>query len=295
MPIARPGCGAPTLPDLRRAGRAARRAIPCFLLVLWAICLPLQVGAEPARDYRLGVTAASKGEYKAAIDLWLPLALAGQANAQYAIGFLHEFGQGTPQDFRKAAHWYRRAASQKHFWACFNLGQLLAKGKGVAKNKMEAKMWLNLAAEVAGAGGKYDVGMLYAGLDNDFRDPTLAMRWMREAAELGLPKAQHRLGLWHENGLIVNRDEKAAVRLVTKAANNGFAPAKMTLGKWYSTGLIGPVDRVEAHKWYSRAAAQGHKYAEHLLNELTEEMTKAEIARAVRAAQAIDGTKIGKP
>lgn len=39
-------------------------------------------------------------------------AIYGNANAQYKLGWRYETGRGKPQDYTKAAHWYKKAARQ---------------------------------------------------------------------------------------------------------------------------------------------------------------------------------------
>jgi len=57
------------------------------------------------------------------------------------------------------------------------------------------------------------------------------------------------------------------------------------LGMMYSTGQSMPLDLVSAHKWFNIAAMLGMKDALRLRNEVSAEMTDAEIAAAQRAAR----------
>ena len=58
---------------------------------------------EDARLYPGRRAAYERGDYKTAYDEWLPLALAGEAEAQFNIGILHDHGQGVPEDDAEAA------------------------------------------------------------------------------------------------------------------------------------------------------------------------------------------------
>ena len=53
----------------------------------------------------------------------------------------------------------------------------------------------------------------------------------------------------------------------------------------FATGRGSKVDYVEAHKWFNIAAAQGDKTAAERREELAAEMSKDEIAEALRAAR----------
>ena len=55
-------------------------------------------------------------------------------------------GNGRPQDFAKAIHWYTLAADQGYAWAQYQLGRLYFSVKGVKQDFVQAYMWLNLAA-----------------------------------------------------------------------------------------------------------------------------------------------------
>ncbi len=57
------------------------------------------------------------------------------------------------------------------------------------------------------------------------------------------------------------------------------------LGLVYSTGREGQVDLIEAHKWFNIAAARGDRVAAERREELAGEMSRAEIAAALRAAR----------
>jgi TPR repeat protein len=79
----------------------------------------------------------------------LPLAQAGDANAQLCLGLMLATGRGVPQNYFAAGGWYRRAAEQGHPVAQYLLGLSYDKGEGVPQNEILAFKWLNLA--VAGA------------------------------------------------------------------------------------------------------------------------------------------------
>jgi TPR repeat protein len=57
------------------------------------------------------------------------------------------------------------------------------------------------------------------------------------------------------------------------------------LGLAYSIGRAGQVDLVEAHKWFNIAAARGDRVAARHREELASEMSREEIAAALRAAR----------
>jgi TPR repeat protein len=53
----------------------------------------------------------------------------------------------------------------------------------------------------------------------------------------------------------------------------------------FATGRTGKIDLIEAHKWFNLAAAKGQSSAAHHREEIASEMSKEEIAEALRAAR----------
>ena len=56
-------------------------------------------------------------------------------------------------------------------------------------------------------------------------------------------------------------------------------------GLAFSAGRAGRVDLIEAHQWFNIAAAQGDRMAARHREELASEMTREDIAAALRAAR----------
>jgi len=71
-----------------RAASALGRLLFCCLVSAQAIAGP----------YEDGIAAYDRGEYAAALSLWLPLAEHGNVSAQYNLGMLYRDGKGVPKD-----------------------------------------------------------------------------------------------------------------------------------------------------------------------------------------------------
>lgn len=56
-------------------------------------------------------------------------------------------------------------------------------------------------------------------------------------------------------------------------------------GLAFSAGRAGRVDLIEAHKWFNIAAAQGDRMAARHREELASEMSREDIAAALKAAR----------
>lgn len=125
--------------------------------VLGLVVLGLAVASVRADPVEEGLEANRRGDFAEAYCLWRPLAEAGDAQAQYLIGWLYANGQGLRVSRRTAARWWRLAAEQGHAEARYALGRTYLRGaKGVSKNRAEALRWMLAAAR----GGVDDARLL---------------------------------------------------------------------------------------------------------------------------------------
>jgi TPR repeat protein len=76
---------------------------------------------------------------------------AGDARAQFNLGYAYYLGRGVPQDDAQAVTWYRQAAEQGDAVAQSTLGYAYRDGQGVLQDDVEAHKWFNLAASRASA------------------------------------------------------------------------------------------------------------------------------------------------
>ena len=125
-----------------------------------------------------------------------------------------------------------------------------------------------------------------AGMDARNRgDFAKALREWRPLAEQGDARAQYYLGLLYENGDGVPQDYEKAREWYEKSAAQGEANAQFYLGLLSAFGRGGPLDLAQAHMWYSLAAGKGHVGATVYRNNLTKQMTPAQIAEAQKRAR----------
>src|ERR1700740_1574553 len=112
----------------------------------FALVAALLVAGPALADLDAGLAAAKRGDFETARAEWMPLAEAGNADAQYNIGRLYAHGRGVPQDYAKAMGWYRQAAAQGNLWAINNIGRLYQNGLGVSQDYGVAVQWFRLSA-----------------------------------------------------------------------------------------------------------------------------------------------------
>jgi len=179
---------------------AAFRFINMLLVVA---ALALSAAAAYVFFGRTGIDEAEKrlSRYEMRIDAEIPLAQAGDINAQYKLGRLYRFGEGRTRNLKRAVKWLRGAAKGGHGGAQYELGQMYAKGQGVSQSYYRAVEWFSLAARVSNhRSAQFALGELYflgRGVDRDFID---ARKWLLMAAIRNHPLAQYYIGQLYEKG-----------------------------------------------------------------------------------------------
>ncbi len=174
--------------------------------VLFAAAVSVAAPAAVA-DFNAGFSAYVSGDYRTALHEWLPLAEAGDAEAQFGIGMMHQFGRGVAQDLAEAATWYRRAAEQGSIRAQMQLAGMYARGDGIGRDWAEAVAWWRKAADRGSARAQFHLGEAYQYGNGVERDLEAAERWYGEAVVQGYSRAQAKL----EEVVRLQREEGAAV------------------------------------------------------------------------------------
>jgi uncharacterized protein len=206
--------------------------------------------------FERGNLAYEDGSYEEAFNIFLPLAKAGDAQAQISVASMYLSGHGVQQDFAEAAKWYRPAAEQGHSLAQHNLAIVL-----FDTNPKEAIRWLFSAAEKNVPLAQSMLGDIYsegyslpASIQERFRDLSIAIQWYQKAGEGGFPYAYHRLGEIFSNGEKVEKDEARALQYYRNAAEEGYEPSQEVLGRAYAEGLLTlPKDPEQAQYWLTQA------------------------------------------
>ncbi|MEM7582608.1 MAG: caspase family protein [Acidobacteriota bacterium] len=110
---------------------------------------PIRTTAADCRIQGGEYTEPDQVNYRTSLEVWLPQAKAGDAEAQYYVGQIFEKGLGTTADYASAAEWYRKAAEQSYAAAQTSLGYLYEEGLGVTRDEVEALNWYRKAAGLA--------------------------------------------------------------------------------------------------------------------------------------------------
>jgi TPR repeat protein len=114
--------------------------------VVAALCLSLSCAFPVWASVQAGHDAYERGDYAAAHEAWKEAALAGNPDAQYALGALYSRGQGVKRDQEQANRWYLVAAKAGQVEAQYRIGMRYRTGDGLPKDYVSAYTWLRIAA-----------------------------------------------------------------------------------------------------------------------------------------------------
>ena len=114
---------------------------------------------------------------------WYRLAAAqGEVRAQFRLGLLYDTDPRLPRDPERALGWYETAAAQGHAEARFNLARLIE-----AEDAPRAAALYTRAAEAGIGQAAYNLALLRINGPDEVYDPAAAWRWTLRAVDLGAP------------------------------------------------------------------------------------------------------------
>jgi uncharacterized protein len=227
--------------------------------------LAAMCGAAAAGPLEDGQAADQRGDYATAMRLLRPLADQGHAEAKaclgttyYHLGARYFSSIGVPQDFAKAAAWFRKAADLGDVDAQRDLAGLYVSGIDVPQDLGETFQLYREAAEQGDSSSLVSLEVMCGNGQSTARDNAQTAIWWRKFDERGDFIAQYHLGEIYERG----------------------------------QGVL--EDYVQSHVWFNLAAAQSPvggfsflhlPYAAQRRDELAAKMTPAQIAEAQRMAR----------
>lgn len=236
-----------------------------LLLVVDLFVVVSVMAQTPEEMYRKGDAAYDKREYAEAVRWLQPAAEAGNADAQYLLGWCYKDGNGVASDDSNAAQWWNKAYSQFNLLAeggdahvQYRLGLCYHFGCGTLMDAHKAADWYRKAAEQGYAAAQCNMGIAYYNGIGVAQDFSQAANWFCKAAKQGDAAAQCNLGICYNNGIGVAQDFSQAAFWYRKAAERGNAVAQRNLGDAYYYGNGLQRDPKQAEYWYLLAAKQGY-------------------------------------
>lgn len=85
-----------------------------IILVTVFVMLQACASSRIAEQLQSGKISFEDGNFKSAFHKLLPLASEGNAEAEYAIGYMYYYGYGTTQDAESGLFWMNKAADQRY-------------------------------------------------------------------------------------------------------------------------------------------------------------------------------------
>lgn len=158
--------------------------------------------AALSQSFEAGLNAFDNEQYEIALRNWLPLADAGDANAQISIGFMYQAGLGVSQSYGRAEEWYREALNNGLAEAHTRLGVMALEGLGKPENPSEAIDHFTVAAQAG-----HDEAMVYLG--NIYTEGLIVPRNLDLAIAL-FQQAWSQGQLVAFENLLIARDEQRA-------------------------------------------------------------------------------------
>lgn len=117
-------------------------------------------------------------------------AYAGDAESQYALALLYEYGNETiGRDSQKALSWLEKAGQQKVAGACLYLGLRYENGNGVDQDYALAHCWYLCAARQEWPMAQFFLANLYEKGKGVAVSKRTALAWLELAKEYGYPRA----------------------------------------------------------------------------------------------------------
>jgi TPR repeat protein/serine/threonine protein kinase len=205
--------------------------------------------------------AYEQKDYVSAMRQYLAAAQAGDAQAQYQVGYMYQLGQGIAADPVTALQWYHKSADQNFANAQSQIGYLYQYGVGVPQDYVAALHWYGLAAAQGFKTAQFQLGYLAQHGMGAPKNYETALKWYRLAADQGSAPAQNQLGYLYQMGYGVRMNYSDAFHWYKAAADQGLATAQYSVGRLYDQGLGVAHDEAAARDWITRAAAGGNAEA----------------------------------
>lgn len=154
----------------------------CFVIFL------LLIGVAGCTQNRIGENQPPQIQDTKIQEFLRKKAEAGEAQAQFAVGWTYLTQEDGHQDYQQAKYWLEKAALQGYVLAQNGLGLMYAEGKGVHQDFTQAKYWFEKAALQGNANAQFILGAMYAeglGTSQDFAQ---SKAWFGKSKE-GFSKA----------------------------------------------------------------------------------------------------------
>ena len=193
-------------------------------LIVTLICSQPLLASDREDRLNAGLAALKREHYATALRAWLPLAEAGDPEAQANVGYMYEEGLGVSQQFDVAVGWYEKAAASGSMQANHNLGMIFADGRGTPQSWARALRYFAEAASDIPA-SRYMIGYTYFQGEGNIQNRPRAFREFMEAALDGYADAQYMIAFMYLDGSGIPRQPLQAYVWASLADENNQSQA----------------------------------------------------------------------
>jgi formylglycine-generating enzyme required for sulfatase activity len=283
------------------------KKIRILLVAVVAVLMMAACGPSPEELVRQGKEHYDNDNYTEAMACFQKAAEKGNAEAEYHIGELYDYGFGVDEDDEIAADWYKKSAEKGYAEAQDRLASMYFVGNGVGKDYEKAAKWAQKALEqgdycqsMVVLGTLYSIGeavpqdhkkavyylekaidvwpdaimplnvtltMLYLEGDGT-QDDEKAIEMVSYSNKVGRCEAMNAIGMAYYTGEDVNQNYAKAFKWIEKSANCGYAEGQCNLGWLYYNGEGVTKSIQDAKYWWQKAADQGLEEAKESLRYL---------------------------
>jgi TPR repeat protein len=243
--------------------RAAANDVPAML----------ELAARYINGYEDSAVTIERAPEKG-VPLLEQAAAQGNAEAQCALGTLHEFGWGVAPDMQRALDLYKKAFDNGDAEACFRLGRLFDLGDAVDFNEEHAASFYEEGARRGNGDCQYYLALRSLEGRGLPRDSIRALDLLEQAGQNGVPSAFEVLGTIYLEGITVPRDAEMAFDCFSRALlyfdSDPFIAAGDTVIYFAMCLLLGvgcEKDRETAVRALEAAMEDGNLIAKQVLEE----------------------------
>ena len=201
------------------------------------------------------------------------IANTGNAQAIYNLGYMHQVGQGTTRDEKKALHYYQDASNKGFGQASYTLAQVYRNGTlGVTKNSQKYKEFLDKASNQGSDDAIVESAKLLFEQGKPEYDQ-LAVQKLLPLLRKGSQPAVHLKAIYDLSIGVKNKNpimQQQAVESLQGLAKKGYAPSLMVLGNMLANGGIVDQDLEQAKNIFTRLAAANYPNAKESLVKVEE-------------------------
>lgn len=186
----------------------------------------------------------------------------GNANSEFFYGMLLEKGQGVAQNLNKAVAHYCKSARLGSADGHYKYGLFLDRGICVEKSRTGATNHFKIAAEQNHPLAMYNYGFALAkGRGLPSQNQELGAYFVKRSADLGIAQAQNLFGYMLLKGIGISKDANLAYKYIKLAADQQYPPALNLYGEALITGKYASKDPQKALELFETASKLGDQSA----------------------------------